>query len=99
MKYQFQLSKLAILDLENIFTYTIEKWSIIQAENYYNFIQEEIKAICENPLIGKSIEEIKVGSRYKLAKSHYIIYKVIDDMIFIDRVLHQKMDIVEILGE
>lgn len=99
MKYNFQLSKLAIQDLEYIFKFTLEFWSLSQAEEYHKLINLEFKSICQNPLSGKSIDEIKDNHRCKIIKSHYIIYKEIDQTIYIDRILHQRMDIVEILND
>lgn len=99
MKFEFQLSKLAIIDIENIFKYTLEKWSLTQAEAYFNLIHNEIDSICKNPQAGKAIDEIKKSHRCLVVKSHYIIYKVSKQIVFIDRILHQRMNIVDILNE
>ena len=44
----FVISKRAISDLEEIWLYTVEKWSIEQADRYYNLIFDEITYICKN---------------------------------------------------
>ncbi len=93
MKLTYELSKLAISDLESIWHYTVEKWSIDQANKYYKLIFSAIDSICTDPQSGKSITEIKVHHRSKLVKSHMIIYKVEESIVLIDRILHQKMDI------
>ncbi len=99
MKLKIRISNLAILDLENIFEYTMNKWSLQQAEEYYKGIQSEFDAISLNPALGKSIQEIKKNHRCKVCKSHFIIYKVENEIVFIDRILHQRMNITEILNE
>ena len=89
----YKLSRLASNDLENIYEYTLKKWSINQAKIYYKLIIEEIENICKNPKLGKSISEVKKNHRQKIIKSHIIIYKQIEDVIYIDRILHGKMNI------
>ena len=93
MKLKLKISELALEDLDNIWEYTVEEWSIEQANKYYNEIFSAIGKICENQDIGKPIDEVKKGHRRTNVKSHMIIYKVKRTTIYIDRILHQKMDI------
>ncbi|MDZ7719873.1 MAG: type II toxin-antitoxin system RelE/ParE family toxin [Balneolaceae bacterium] len=65
----------AINDLEKIWEYTFENWSIDQADRYYNLLILEIEFIAENFLAGKSMEYIKEGYRASKIKSHLIFYK------------------------
>ncbi len=95
MKLNFQVSKLALEDLDNIWKYTVEQWSKEQANKYYIEIFSVIDKICENSYTGKPIDEIKKGHRRTNVKSHMIIYKVKGTTVYIDRILHQKMDIQE----
>jgi toxin ParE1/3/4 len=99
MKLYFEISRLALKDLENIWEYTVEQWSKEQANKYYNEIFSVIDKICEKSDTGKSIDEIKKGHRRANVKSHMIIYKVISTTVYIDRILHQKMDIEKHLNE
>jgi toxin ParE1/3/4 len=93
----FELSKLALKDIDSIWEYTVQNWSIKQAEKYYKNIISTIKLICQNPEIGKSISEVKETHRRKIVGSHMIIYKFQNDIIYIDRILHQSMDIENLL--
>jgi toxin ParE1/3/4 len=99
MMLNFKISKLGLDDLENIWEYTVEVWSVDQANKYYKEIFSEIDKICVDSNIGKPIDEIKKGHRRTNVKSHMIIYKVIGTTIYIDRILHQKMDIEKHLYE
>lgn len=99
MKLNFEISKLALKDLDYIWEYTVEQWSKEQADKYYNEIFSVIGEICEYSDTGKSIDEIKNGHRRTNVKSHMIIYKVKGTTIYIDRILHQKMDIEKHLNE
>lgn len=89
----FVISKRAISDLEEIWLYTVEKWSIEQADRYYNLIFDEISYICKNINAGKSMEHVRKGYRASKVKSHYIFYRVLNNTIEIIRILHERMDI------
>jgi toxin ParE1/3/4 len=90
-KYRF--TNEAVKDLEEIWSYTKQKWSLEQADRYYNLIIDEIEFISSNPLLGRSIEYIKEGYRSTKVKSHVVFYKQHDkDTILIVRILHQSMD-------
>jgi len=80
-------------DLDEFWQYTCENWSKQQANKYYKEIFAVIDEICNNIEIGKSIDETKIGHRRVNVKSHMITYKVMREMIYIGRILHQKMDI------
>ena len=93
MKLKYKLSKLAIEDIDSIWNYTANQWSTNQANKYFERIFEVIDSISINPNIGKSIKEVKENHRSVLVKSHIIVYKVENEIILIDRILHQKMAI------
>ncbi|MFZ5940891.1 MAG: type II toxin-antitoxin system RelE/ParE family toxin [Bacteroidota bacterium] len=91
---RYTISKKANQDIENIWLYTYENWSLEQADRYYNLILDEIEFIAENFESGKSVDYIKEGYRTSTVKSHIIFYKKSkSNIVEIIRVLHQKMDI------
>ena len=92
MKYR--ISGKALEDIDRIWLYTLENWSLEQADRYYRLIYQEINFIVEDFETGKDIGKVKAGYRQAKMKSHLIIYKRADDgIIEIVRVLHQMMDI------
>ncbi|MBL0192352.1 MAG: type II toxin-antitoxin system RelE/ParE family toxin [Saprospiraceae bacterium] len=99
MKTSFEISKLALKDLDEIWKYSAEQWSQQQANRYYEDISEMILEICHNPEIGKPIDYISQGHRRLNVRSHMLVYKVKNEIIYIDRILHQKMDIDKYLHE
>jgi len=83
----------AVKDLEEIWSYTKQKWSVEQADRYYALIIDEIEFIASNPLLGRSIDHVKEGYRSTRVKSHVVFYKQQeDDKILIVRILHQRME-------
>ncbi|HLK28905.1 MAG TPA: type II toxin-antitoxin system RelE/ParE family toxin [Puia sp.] len=89
----YVISKKAISDLEDIWLYTADKWSIEQADRYYNLIFDEISFICKNPKTGKEMEHVRKSYRAAKVKSHLIFYKIENNTIMIVRILHERMDI------
>jgi toxin ParE1/3/4 len=92
-------SKRAIVDLEEIWLYTVDKWSVVQADRYYMQIIDEVEYICKNVDAGKSIDDIRKGYRVTKVKSHLIFYRVVNDTVEIIRILHERMDIKNRLSE
>ncbi|MDD4604607.1 MAG: type II toxin-antitoxin system RelE/ParE family toxin [Bacteroidales bacterium] len=91
---RYFISEKANQDIEKIWLYTFENWSLEQADRYYNLILDEIEFISENFESGKSVDYIKKGYRASIVKSHIIFYKKSRrNIVEIIRVLHQKMDI------
>lgn len=97
----YKISVKASEDIENIWLYTFENWSLGQADRYVNLIFDEIEYLADNPSSGKDFSYIRKNYRYSKVKSHLIFYRLIDKQsdIEIIRVLHQRMDIEKRLSE
>lgn len=95
----FVISKKAVSDLEEIWIYTLEKLSVEQADRYYNLIFDEIRYICKNVNAGKSMEHVKAGYRALKVKSHLVFYRVANERVEIIRILHERMDVADKLGD
>lgn len=93
MKYK--IGQEASRDIENIWLYTIEKWSIEQADRYFNLIMDEIEYLAEDPKSGKDYSKVRKEYFRSRIKSHFIFYKINrkNEEIEIIRILHQRMDI------
>ena len=89
----FVISKKAVADLEEIWLYTVEKWSADQADRYYNLIFDEINYISRNSNSGKSMEHVRKGYRASKVKSHFIFYRIVNNTIEVIRILHERMDV------
>lgn len=88
------ISEKAITDLEDIWLYTVEKWSAEQADRYYNLLIDEIEFIAEDYERGREANHIKSGYWTSKVKSHIIFYNTLDDYtVKIIRILHERMDL------
>ena len=88
----YVISKKAISDLEEIWSYTVELWSVAQADRYYGLIIDEISYICKNINAGKPMDHVRKGYRASKVKSHLIFYRVNNNTVEIIRILHERMD-------
>ena len=89
-----KVSEKAQKDLINIWEYTFQKWSLEQADRYFNILVHGMNEICKNPDLGKSYEYFRKDYFKKKKKSHIIFFRIINnETIEIIRILHQKMDL------
>ena len=93
MKYR--ISKEALNDLEKIWLYTFENWSLEQADRYFNLLIDEIEYLTINPKSGIEYSHLRKGYFRSKVKSHIIFYRINlkDNELEIIRILHQQMDI------
>lgn len=94
------LRQAAIDDLTDIWDYTFQKWSYSQADKYYATIKLACKEIGENPDIGKAYTEISKNLfGFKSGKHIVFYYFVSTDEVEIIRILHERMDLKNRIGE
>lgn len=93
MKLKVFFHEEALSDLEEIWLYTFETWSLEQADRYYDLIIKEIDFVSKKPTSGKSLNSMREGYYSTKVKSHFIFYKFSLTELDIVRVLHESMDI------
>jgi toxin ParE1/3/4 len=91
----YKISKEAQNDIESIWVYTFETWSVEQADRYFKLIFDEIEYLSKHPAAGINCSHIRKGYYKSKVKSHFIFYKISTkkNEIEIIRILHQQMDI------
>ena len=91
---EYVISEKAVEDINNIWIYTAENWSVAQADRYYNLIYDEIEYIVNNFDMARDFGKIRKSYKCSKVKSHLIFFKK-DEMneIEVVRVLHERMDI------
>lgn len=89
----FRLTPAACGDLEAIWDYTAEAWSVDQAERYVLAIHDRLAAIAEGRSVAISAEDVRSGYRKALVGMHVIYLRSAPDGgTEIVRILHQSMD-------
>ena len=97
---KYKLTKKAVEDLTMIWNYTFDKWSEKQADKYYAILLKSCQDIANDPTLGKNYEGIiKELLGFKVNR-HIIFYRKSDDKsIEIIRILHERMDLKNRIGE
>ena len=97
---EYIISEKALEDINNIWIYTAENWSVEQADRYYNLIIDEIEYIIDHLDMARDFGKIRKSYKYSKTKSHLIFFKKDKaNEIEVVRVLHERMDIENRLAE
>jgi len=85
-------------DLNSIWDYTYKKWSENQADKYYSTIKFDCLEAGKNPKLGKIYRGINRNLLGVKSGKHIIFYHSISEKeIEIIRILHERMDLKNIL--
>ena len=91
---EYILSEKALEDLNNIWIYKAENWSIEQADRYYNLILDEIEFATENFETTIDLCSVRKDYRYSKVKSHLVFCKKNENTeIEVVRIMHERMDL------
>jgi toxin ParE1/3/4 len=90
---RLKVSQAAADDLQNVWSYTVEHWSVEQADRYLNLILDAFDNVAHDPTTGKDFGHVREGYRGLKVGSHILFYQVDHEVIEIIRVLHGRMDL------
>ena len=90
----YYLTNKAVDDLSEIWDYTIETWSEMQAEKYYDLLLASCNDLANNPALGRNYDIVTKGILGFKSGEHIIFYWIISkNEIEIVRLLHGMMDL------
>lgn len=82
------------MDLTEIWNYTVDTWSESQADKYYYELLNFCQILAENPENGRKYIELIPDLKGAKINRHIIFYrKISDNVIEVERVLHEQMDL------
>ncbi|MBT9499529.1 MAG: type II toxin-antitoxin system RelE/ParE family toxin [Zoogloea sp.] len=84
---------LARRDLKAIWSYTVQQWGAVQADQYLHNLNREVQELLNFPELGISCDHIRTGYRKLQVKRHLVFYRRNAQHIEIVRVLHEAMDV------
>jgi toxin ParE1/3/4 len=93
MAAEYRLSPLAEADLEDIWLYTLNNWSLEQADKYYAGVIAAIEGLASGDRIGRDAGDIRAGYRKYGEGRHFIFYTVAGEKLDVIRILHKQMDV------
>lgn len=92
MTYWF--SSKAEQDINSIWLYTVDRWSMEQADRYHHILIAGVQHLTENPELGRIYSNRDGTFKFFQIMSHLIFYRETSSTeIEIVRILHKSMDI------
>ncbi len=91
MARPYRLAPLAEADLEEIWLYTAQRWSMEQADSYARGLIAAIEGLAAGKKRGRPAEVLQDFQKY-LCGSHVIYFLDHVDHLDVIRVLHQRQD-------
>lgn len=91
-KARYTIVPEALGDLENIWTYGVEMWSVDQADRYLDELADAFDRIAQSPRIFRERLEFVPPVRISPHRSHLIVYTEVDGEVTILRVLGGRQD-------
>jgi toxin ParE1/3/4 len=93
----YRLSPRARDDLEEIWRYTAEIWSVAQADAYINDLAQVFETTCDFPTLARLRTEFTPPVRIHPHESHLVVYEAAEAEIVVLRVLGGRQDWISIL--
>jgi toxin ParE1/3/4 len=87
----YALSPLAEIDLEEIWFYTFQNWSLAQADSYHHDLVTAFEGLASGSKRGRGVN-VRPNYQKCPVGSHIIYYRDSGDQIEVIRVLHQRQD-------
>ncbi len=87
----YRLTRQADRNLIDIYLYSAERFGIRQADSYANSLQKTFDLLADNPLMGRTADEIRPGLRRHEHASHVIFYRQTNQGLLIVGVIHGRM--------
>lgn len=87
------LSEQAQEDYEDILSQTLQRWGERQHDRYAALLNDALLALCDNPALGNRSRQLPARYRMLHVGRHLIVYRFTDNVIYVVRLLHERMDI------
>ena len=88
----FRLTPAAQNDLEDIWLYTAQQWSLQQADRYTDILEDTFERLLFMPEMARERPEFDPPVRIHPSAEHLIIYRVEEEYLVILRVLGAGQD-------
>lgn len=87
---RIEFTALALSDIDEIWAHVaIEHSSPVAADSLVDALDQKLRLLLEQPLIGEAVDRLRVNTRRVIVKKRYLVfYESIDDGIRVLRILH-----------
>lgn len=90
---EVKVSRSARNDLTDIDDYGVEEFGDEVASEYSRGLAEALELLGRHPHAGQSRPDFGKNVRCKVHRQHRILYRVTDDTVFVERILHHSRDV------
>ncbi len=94
----YGLTPCAEADLEEVWRYTAESWSVAQADTYIRDLVRTFELIASMPMMAREHKEFDPPVRIHLHRSHVVVYVIEGAGVSVVRVLGGRQDWAAILN-
>jgi len=98
-KARVHLARCALLDIEEIHAYSIERWGRDVAERYLDDLDSALRRLTELPSLLQERPEDSLRLRFYPVRQHVLICDVIAGQIYVLALRHASMDLPRRLAE
>ena len=98
-RQRHSIHPLAEQDLADIWIYGADRWGVNQADNYFDALVNLFDLLSEQPEIARLRDEFSPPVRIHPYGSHVVVYDTVGTGIAIIRVLHNRRNILAMLGK
>lgn len=89
---EYRLTPAAERDLEAIWTYTLQRWGVEQANRYIDILTAAFAELANSPNTAPACDHVRPGYRRRSVERHMTYFRITGYGIAIVRVLHGRMD-------
>lgn len=96
---KYELSRAAARDLDDIYIYTFREFGALQADAYFESLEECLSRLGENPLLGVDASNVRTGYRRFVHQRHTFFYKKSKSGVRVVRILGPGMSVERSIGK
>jgi toxin ParE1/3/4 len=96
---KYELSRAADRDLDDIYVYTCRQFGELQADAYFESLEECLSRLADNPLLGVDAGNLRAGYRRFVHQRHTLYYKKVKTGVRIIRVVGPGMSVERSMGK
>ena len=89
-KYKLRVTKDAERDLDDVYSEGFVTWGEKQADRYYDGLLTRFDRMCDNPMLDRVVDEIRVGYRRSIYEKHSIFFVIIEDTVEVRAVIKRQ---------
>lgn len=79
----------AISELDDIWAYTVERWSVVQAQGYLAGLNDTLALLCQHPEIAW-LQDFTPPLRIFRFRSHLVMFQADESTLEVIRILHMR---------